>query len=170
MICFDFSQGKSCQECFDGLKKYFGDQSPSKLAMFRWYKHFGNGQLTLDDSDRCGRLFSVVTQENVSKVRKLISKDQRITYQEIEYTLKISARNVRTILHECLGVRKRYTRWVPHNIREEQKQGRVDWCQPMLTKFDEGRSRQMWDIITGDETFIYPFDPEMKQQLAVWMF
>ena len=34
----------------------------------------------------------------------------------------------------------------------------------VLEKFDGGRSNPVWDIISGDETWLYCFDPETKQQ------
>ena len=55
-------------------------------------------------------------------------------------------------------------------MSEEQKRGRVDWCTYMLRKFDGGRSPRVWDIVTGDETWVYNYDPETKQQSAVWVF
>ena len=93
-----------------------------------------------------------------------------MTYAEIRDIMKISSGSLIRILHDCLGVRKRCARWVPHNLSEEQKQGRVDWCTRMLRKFDGGRSPRVWDIVTGDETWEYQFDPEAKQQLVVWVF
>jgi histone-lysine N-methyltransferase SETMAR len=40
----------------------------------------------------------------------------------------------------------------------------------MLTKYEEGKSKRVFDIITGDETWIYQFDPETKRQSASWTF
>ena len=39
----------------------------------------------------------------------------------------------------------------------------------MLDKFDRGRSNAVWDIISGDETMVYCFDPETKQQSEQWI-
>ena len=55
-----------------------------------------------------------------------------MTYAEIQ----ISSESLTRSLHDCLGVRKRCARWVPHILSEEQKWGRVDWCTQMLRKFD----------------------------------
>ena len=59
---------------------------------------------------------------------------------------------------------------MPHNLSEEQKRGRVDWCTHMIRKFDGGRSPRVWDIVTEDETWVYQCDPETKHQSAVWVF
>ena len=84
------------------------------------------GEKTLKDDDRCGRMSTTVTPENVPGIESLIKKDPKMTYAEIEDIMKISSGILTRILHDCLGVRKR-ARWVLHNLREEQKQGRVDW-------------------------------------------
>ena len=59
---------------------------------------------------------------------------------------------------------------MPHNLSEEQKWGRVDWCTYVLKKINGGRSPRVWDIVTGDETWVYQYDSETKQQSAVWIF
>ena len=74
------------------------------------------------------------------------------------------------ILHHQPGVHKRRARWVPHQLTEEQKVGRVQWCLTMLEKYDSGRANSTWNIISGDETWVYQFDPETKVQSSVWLF
>ena len=66
------------------LKHCFGDQSPSKTTVFRWFKQFMFGARTLEDADRCGRMAIIITQENVSKVDCLIKKDPKMTCVEIQ--------------------------------------------------------------------------------------
>ena len=151
MMYYDYYQGKSFQECFQSLKHCYGDQSPSKATVFRWFRQFMSGARTLEDDDRCDRM--------VSRVEALIKKDPKMAYTEIQDVMKISSGSLTHILHDCLGARKRCARWVPHNLSEEQKPGRVDWCTHMLRKFDGGRSHRVWIIITGDETWVYQYDP-----------
>ena len=167
---YDYCQEKSFQECFQSLKHCLEDQSPPKATVFRWFRQFMSGARTLVDDDRCGRMATTVTPENVSRVESLIKKDPKMAYAEIQDTMKISSGSLTRIHHDCFGVRKRCARWVPHNLSEEQKRGRVDWCTHMLRKFDGGRSPSVWDIVTGDATWVYQYDPETKQQSAVWVF
>ena len=100
----------------------------------------------------------------------MIESDARVTYCEIEKTLGISAPTVHSILHEHLNVRKVCARWVPRKLTNEQKQHLIDFCHNMLKRFDEGRSRTTENIISGDETWLYMFDPEKKSQSQVWLF
>ena len=46
----------------------------------------------------------------------------------------------------------------------------VEWCTEILKRFNNGDSRRVSDIVTGDETWIYPVDPETKRQSSVWIF
>ena len=93
-----------------------------------------------------------------------------MAYALIQDIMKIPSGNLTCIPHDCLGVRKRCACWVPNNLSEEQKRDRVDWCTNMLRKFDGGRPPRFWDIVTGDKTWVYQYDPETKQQSAVWVF
>ena len=72
---YDYCQGKSLQKCFQILKHCFGDQSPSKAAIFRWFRLFMSGARNLEEDDRCGRMATTVTPENVFRVESLIKKD-----------------------------------------------------------------------------------------------
>ena len=170
MVYYDYCQGKSFQECFQSLKHCLGDQSPPKATVFRWFRQFMSGARPLEDDDRCGRTATTVTPENVSRVESLIKKDPKMAYAEIQDIMKISLGSLTRIHHDCLGVRKRCARWVLHNPSVEQKRDRVDWCTHMLRKFDGGRSPSVWDIVTRDATWVYQYDPETKQQSAVWVF
>ena len=40
----------------------------------------------------------------------------------------------------------------------------------MRQKFNEGKSKRVYDIVTGDESWIYQFDPETKRQSSIWIF
>ena len=73
-----------------------------------------------------------------------------------------------SILHDSLQLRKLCARWIPHQLHPQQKNARVNWCKEMLKKFNHGRSRDVAKIITGDETWIYHYDPQTKQQSREW--
>lgn len=170
MIFYDFRVGLSQQECIDRLKKGFGDEAPSKTRVYEWYKEFKHGRTSLKDEPREGRPKSVVLPENIDAVQKLIEQDRHVTYREFEACLGISNTSVHTILHEHLGVRKLCARWIPHLLTEAQKKARVDWCREMLKKFVGGASKNVYKIVTGDESWIYAYEPERKGQSTVWVF
>ena len=56
---------------------------------------------------------------------------------------------------------------MPHQLTDEWKRGSVEWYLYMLRKFDGGSSERIWDIVMGNQTFVYQYDPETKQQSSV---
>lgn len=170
MIFYDFRVGLSQQECIDRLKKGFGDEAPSKTRVYEWYKEFKFGRCSLKDQQREGRPKTAVLPKNVDAVRNLILEDRHVTYREIEACLNIGSTAIHKILHEHLGVRKLCARWIPHKLTDAQKKVRVDWCHQMLYKFKNSASKDVYKIVTGDESWIYAYEPERKGQSVVWMF
>ena len=45
----------------------------------------------------------------------------------------------------------------------------MDWWKFNIRKFDYGHSKLLNTLITGDETWIYQYDPETKQQSSIWL-
>jgi len=170
MIYYDFRRGLSQHQCVDQLKSTFGDEAPSKTTVYDWYSQFKFGRRSLADEFKEGRPKTVVVPETIDAVRELIMEDRRVTYREIEASLGISMTSIHKILHEHLAVKKVCSRWIPHNLTIDQKLARVDWCKATLKKYDRGASHAVYNIYTGDETWIYAYEPETKQQSTVWMF
>ena len=136
MMYYDFMQGKSFQESSEILTWSFGDQAPSVSMVYKLLKEFLFGRRSLEDSDRCGRPISVTTDGNVNGVKTLIEENPRITEVEVKDTLNLSSGSLDRILLCHLCVRTRCARWVPHQLTEEQKRARIEWCLYMLRKLD----------------------------------
>lgn len=170
IIFHNFRRGLSRQECIDELKSLYGDEAPSYSTVKNWFNEFNRGRRSLNDEFRGGRPKSAVVPENIDAVRELIVQDRHVTYREIEASLGISTTSIHSILHEHLAVKKVCCRWIPHNLTIAQKKARVDWCKEMLKKFDRGASKDVYKIVTGDESWIYAYEPETKQQSTVWVF
>lgn len=170
MIYYDYKSSLTASQSFDRLTAAFGDSSVSYATVKNWFAEFRRGRTSLEDEERSGRPSEAVTEDNVELVRGMIQEDPRVTYEMIERSLDIHPPQIYRILHEFLGVRKRTARWVPRQLTEEQKAARVEWCTFMKEKFRNGSARELENVITGDETWIYQFEPEKKQQSQVWMF
>lgn len=170
MIFYDFRSGLTSQQCADKIQSVFGDEAPHRTTVQRWFNEFNRGRISLKDEFREGRPKSAVTPENIDAVRKLILHDRHMTYREIETCLGISNTSIHTILHKHLAVKKICSRWIPHNLTADQKKARVDWCRKMLKQFQNGTSKNVYKIVTGDESWIYAYEPETKEQSTVWVF
>jgi histone-lysine N-methyltransferase SETMAR len=111
---------------------------------------------------------SATNDADVAAVQRLVDEDSRVTVEQIATSAGISSGSVFTILHERLRLHKVSARWVPHLLTDDQKLARVRWCRELLLKFRSGASNAVWEIVREDETWVYSFDPETKQQSAQW--
>ena len=89
--------------------------------------------------------------------------------QEIEELSDIHSSSVLKILRERLGLRKICTRWVPHLLTDEQKQSQVRLASQVIEKHDKCDPCCFEEIVTGDETWIYHFQPNSKAKNKVWV-
>ena len=74
--------------------------------------------------------------------------DRYVTYREIELTLGISPNSKHSILHEHLVVKT----FVLAESRNRSKKALVDCCLEILEKYDGDASKNVYKIITGDES------------------
>ena len=58
----------------------------------------------------------------------------------------------------------------PTQFVNRSKKARVDWSKEMLQKYDRGALKHVYDIVTDEESWIYAYKPESKQQSTVWVF
>ena len=87
--------------------------------------------------------------------------------QEIEELKGIHSSSVLKNLSERLGLCKICTRWVPHLLTDEQKQSRVRLALQVIEKYHKCDPRRLEEIVTGDETWIYHFQPDSKAKNKV---
>ncbi|CAH2015165.1 unnamed protein product [Acanthoscelides obtectus] len=139
IIYYNFQRQLSQQECLAELLSVFGNEAPHQSTISRWYVEFKRGRVSLSYDPRVGAPKTAVTQENVDAVRKLIIEGRYVTYREIEASLKISKTSIQKILHEELE---------------------VNWCQKTLDRFNSGNSKNVYSIVSGDESWIYCYEPE----------
>ncbi|CAF4976569.1 unnamed protein product [Rotaria sp. Silwood1] len=110
-----------------------------------------------------------VNEQTIDAVRAIIEDDPHSTYEQIEYVLGISSPSIiHSIVHDYLKLRKVCTRWVPHHLTDDQKRWRIPFCRHSLNRFEEGQSCHVFNIITGDESWFYHYNPETKEQSKVW--
>ena len=100
----------------------------------------------------------------------MVREDARVTYKNIEASLRIGSGSVVKFLYIYLRVSKVSSRWVPHSLSDGQKITWVEWCCEMLRRYNNGNSCRDSEIITGDETCICQYDPETKCHSSAWGF
>ena len=164
---FCVKAGKSAVKTIELINKAYGSPAMSRANVHRWYARFQDGREDVKGDARSGRPSTARTDENVESVRPLLTEDRRTTLQMIADRLNIGKETVRRIVTEDLGKSKICARFVPHALTAEQKQERVVYYQDLLLM---GQDKRFWEnIITGDETWCFAYDPATKRQSAEWV-
>jgi histone-lysine N-methyltransferase SETMAR len=150
------------------LSTAIGSNAPSYSTFARWAKRFREGREDVDDEPRSGRPISELTDRNIELVRQIINNDPHSTYDDIIAETSLSHGTVERIIHDHLKMKKVTSRWVPHELTDEQKQERVRICRENLARFQSG-SWRLCDIITGDETWIHHRQIGRKSTNKSWV-
>ena len=106
LIYYNYKERLSQTEHLESLKKKFDNSCVSHATVYNWCAKFNRGRYYFEDEPRTDGSRSVVTQENIEAVHKLISVDPHIKYQQIQDTLRIGSVPIESMLHDCLGLRK----------------------------------------------------------------
>nr|CAH7733389.1 unnamed protein product [Callosobruchus chinensis] len=87
----------------------------------------------------------------------------------LEDELGINKETIRQMLHEDLGMRKLCAKMVPKVLTVEQKELRLSICKDMISRIEEEGEDWMSNVITGDESWVFQYDPETKRQSMQWV-
>ena len=162
-IRFTCRLGKSASETLSALQQVYGDTALKKSAVYNWFSQFKNGQETEDDQNS-GRPSTSRTEE---KARQLIQYDRRITIVELEQEFGISHIPIHAILSDSSKMRCVSAKFVPRQLTTDQMECRVMVAGDLFLKSTQD-PMFLTKIITGDESWVFAYNPEMKMQSAEW--
>ena len=163
-----FLMGKNTVQAQQWLEKCYPDSAPSKTTICRWYADFKRGRTDTNDAERSGRPNEAVIPVNMKKILKVVMDNRKVKLREIADIVKISFGSVFIILHEHLGMKKLFSKWVPHLLTMEQKQQRIDDSERCLALFTKNKKEFLRRYVTMDETWIHHYTPESNRQSAEW--
>ena len=165
---FFFLQGKASKEIHAVLTETLGVHAPSYAAIKNWRAQFKRGDFSTCYASRPGRPKTVTTPENIDHIHELILEDHRISAKSIAEQLGISHERVGSIIHEDLDTRKLSAKWVPKCLNADQKRQRCQSSEQLLEFFRRDPNDILSRLVTMDETWLYHYDPETKQQSVEW--
>jgi len=99
----------------------------------------------------------------IERVRQIIHEDHCLTIDEVSMLVGISHGTCHKILTEDLKTRRVASKFIPRLLSVDQKQQRLDVCLDLKENTANDPSFLL-NVITGDETWIYAYDPETKTQ------
>ena len=106
----------------------------------------------------------MTTPEIIHQIHELILEDRGISAKSIAQQLGISRDRVRSIIHEYLDMLKLAAKWILKCLNEDQKR---QWCkssEQILEFFCRYHNGFLSRLAAMDETWLYHYDPETKQQ------
>jgi len=129
---------------------------------------FKPGDFSTCDALRPGRPNTVTKPEIIDQIHKLIVEECRISAKSIVEQLGISRERVGSIIHEDLDIRKLSAKWVPKCLNADQKRQRCQSSEQLLESFRRDPNDFLSRFVTMDETWLYHYGPETKQQSMEW--
>jgi len=110
----------------------------------------------------------VTTAEIIDQIHELILEDRWNSTKSIADQLGISRERVGSITHEDLDMRKLSAKWVLKCLNADQKRQRCQSSEQLLEFFQRDPNDLLSRLVTMDETWLYDYDPETKQQSMEW--
>ncbi|UYV79351.1 hypothetical protein LAZ67_17002259, partial [Cordylochernes scorpioides] len=125
---------------------------------------------SVKDEKRVGRPILHRNPEKVSQISNLIKENSRIGLRDIEEETGISKSLVESIIKEDLQLKKTPSKFVPKMLTIQQKENRVEVAKKKKKMLEMVEENPNWKekVITGDETWVYGYDPETKRQSIEW--
>lgn len=161
--------GKSAAQILADLRAVNPASAPSQATVFRWVKHFSSGNSGIQKSDRKVRKDKKCDEKLAARVQAVVDADPRVSLAEIAEHVGVHSSSVFRILTKELGYRKVCSRWIPHILTPENKRDRVRFSKTLLRRYETCDPRRLDEIVTGDETWVYHYEPHRKAQNKAWV-
>ena len=118
-------------EIHQRLQRTYGSVCMGASSVWRWMKHFKDGNMSIQHQPRSGRPRTASTERNKERVDKIIQDDKervdkiieddtRVTVDTIARTLGLGHNAVQEMI-ESLDFRKVCAPWVPRLLTEDHK-------------------------------------------------
>jgi len=167
--CIKFCQklGDSQVETIQKIQQVFSDDAMGITQIKEWYNRFKDGRMSVESDTRSGRPSTSRNDELIDQVRTLVVQDHRVTVRELVEEVGISTGSVHSILTGDLAMRRVSAKFVPKLLTMEQKQFHLEVSQDMLD-YANSDPEFLNIVITGDESWVYGYNPETKAQASQW--
>ena len=161
--------GEKPVDIYEKLVKVYSYDALAYSTVRQWDRQVKEGREDIEDEARSGRPKSASTSGIIAIVEELINDDPHLSVIEIAETVDISTGAVHHILHDVLNLRKVSARWIPKLLTKDQKKQRVSCAKKLIKKYEDCDTRRLYEIVTGDETWIKFSEPERKERSKAWL-
>jgi len=150
------------------MKVQYGDNCLSQGIVYEWVERFQNRRQNISDEHQIGRPVSVATGTVKQQIKQRIHDYRRVTIDETAAEFNMSHGSVYSIVHDDLGYRKVCSRWVPRQLSDVHKHAQQTIYQEHLDPHACEGDAFLHRIVTGDESWVYHYEPESKRQSMHW--
>jgi AraC-like DNA-binding protein len=167
--CIKFCQklGDPKAETIWKIQQAFGDDAMGAMQIKEWFNCFKDGGTLADSNQRSGRPSTSRNANVIENVHSLFLEDRRLTVREIADEAGISTGSAHSILAEDLHMCRVVAKFVPKLLLQEHQQLHLEAARDML-ECANGDPEFLKTVITGDEMWVYGYDPETKVQSSQW--
>ena len=145
------------------LQEAFRDNVVSQRKTISFSKCFKVGQMCVDDDECSGRPSTSTTLENIADVREAHLADQWQTIHGVCEIVGLSYGTVQCTLVDNLDMGRISAIFVSRLLSDDLKAHRVAVCSELKQQAKDDPNF-ISNTITGDDTWIYGYDPGTKQQ------
>ncbi|CAN8004188.1 unnamed protein product [Ixodes pacificus] len=146
------------------MQPTYGERCLDLRSVRWWCCEFDEGREDLQDNERSGRPRSSLTDDNVSRVDAMVKTDPRVHHKDISRELAFCKGVFTTSFKGSLGCRNVSCLWVPKGLDDMMESKRMIASLNHLQRYAEEGEGFLDRIVTGDETWILYFTPQLKQQ------
>ena len=158
-----FLRGKALKEIHTILTETLGEHAPSYATVKNWVAQFKRGDFSTCDAPRPRRPKTVTIPEIIDQIHKLILERRQILAKSIAEQLGISREQVGPSFMKSWTCGNS-AKWVTNCLNADQKRQRCQPSEQLLEFFRRDPNDFLSRLVTRDETWLYHYDPDTKQQ------
>ena len=108
------------------------------------------------------------TAQKIQDCKELILHNRNIGLHQLSRSLSMSYGTVRTLVHKDLGMKKKASKMVPHQLTASDRAKRIEFCTNFVTIYGTRPQGLKW-LLTTDESWFYVRDPGSKIKTMAWL-
>jgi len=168
-ICIKFCLkiGKTPTETYQLLQQAYGAYAMGRTQVFDWFRRYKEGRTSVESDPRSGRPSTSRNEEMIAKVRKIFRNNRRLAVREIADDCGISVGSCDANLTDDLHMKRVCATFVPRLLTDDQREQRQTIARDLFERSCE-EVQFLKNSVTGDESWVYGYDPETKQQSSQW--
>ena len=162
-------KGESYTSIHSEMLEVCGKSAPSLSTVHFWVKEYKRGRESTLDEKRSGRPKIAVTEHSIDRVRNAIEEDSRISIEMLSMQTNLSRGSLYDIIHVHLNMTKRAAKWTPRKLSDNDRHRRIECSKVLLSEYNRDPVDFSKSLVTGDETWLYQWEPFGKTQSMEWV-